>query len=253
MPSNTPHRPSAKQRRQIIVDTVERTGVADVNAIADALQVSAMTIRRDMSHLDEIGTIRRIHGGATTRPAPSTRSAAFKSEKNSIAKAVSALIDGPSTVGLDVGTTCTAVAAQLSSRDDVTIISNSLHAAFECQRGSAEFLVLGGKLTPEGATVHGNVQNELNVNLDVLVLGCGGISPAEGVTYHDWDENVLRRNMRSRAKRVVLATDHTKFNRLCPHILCGLNEIDTLVTDEAPDTELLLALRTADVEMIVAG
>lgn len=221
--------------------------------MAQALNVSAMTVRRDLTHLDGAGLLRRVHGGATARPSPTTRSATMAEEKRRIASRINALIDPNDSVGIDVGTTCTAVAAQLATRDDVMAVTNSLQAAIEFQYSRSSMIVLGGMLTPESSLVNGGqLDLRRNLRLDKLVLGCGGVSVEDGITYFDLAETEIRADLVEKSDVVILAADHTKLERRKSIVLGGLDVIDVLVTTQEPSSQLRSALRHASVQVVVA-
>lgn len=212
-----------------------------------------MTVRRDLAQLDEAGLLRRVHGGATARPSPSARSATMSQEKRRIARAVRALVDDGDTVGIDVGTTCTAVAAQLATREDLTAVTNSLQAAIEFQYSRSPMVVLGGLLTSESSLINGGLlEVRRNLHLDKLVLGCGGISETYGITYFDLAETEIRSELVRKSDVVILAADHTKFDRRKPVMLNTLDILDILVTTGDPPEPLRAALDRASVEVIVA-
>lgn len=242
---------SHRERRDFILERLREDGQVDVSDVAEALEVSTMTVRRDLASLDEAGLLRRVHGGATVRPSRATRSGTMVPEKLRIARAVRSLVGSGETIGVDSGTTCTAVAHQLAEVDDILAVTYSLPAAMEFQESRSRMLVLGGIVTPEATLVSGGGLE--NLHLDKLVLGCGGISSTHGVSYFDMAETDVRRAMLRISDAVVLAADHTKFERRKAIILGSLDIIDILVTSALPPDELRVALDDASVEVIVAS
>jgi DeoR/GlpR family transcriptional regulator of sugar metabolism len=245
---------SARQRD--ILKTLQQTRQVDVTELAQRFGVSGMTIRRDLAELDESGQLQRVHGGAVIRRAPAygSRASVRVSEKAAIARAVALLVEPGAAVGIDTGTTCHAVAAELAQRSDLTVVTNALHAAIAAREGGNRVIMLGGLLTPELSLVNlGTVQEPPQVHLDLLILGCGGLSIDRGITYFDPTEVDVRRILAGLADRVVVAADHSKFDRKKAMVLGPLNLIDVLVTDQPPPEPLRTALAAADVEVIVAS
>jgi len=174
-------------------------------------------------------------------------------EKGNIARTVAALIGDGQAVGIDAGTTCHAVAAELAERGDLTVVTNSLHVAMEFRRSPSLVVVLGGVLTPELTLVNTGVADAPpRVHLDTLVLGCGGISADRGLTYFDPAEVEVRRDLLSVADRVIVAADHTKFDRKTAIVLTSLDRVDLLVTDRPPPPELDRALSKLGARWILA-
>lgn len=243
-------------RQREILDALQAQRQVDVAELAGRFDVSSMTIRRDLADLGEAGLLDRVHGGAVPRRAPAygARVSARSAEKESIGRAVAALVGPGSAIGVDTGTTCHAVSVELARRDDLTIITNSLHAASELRDSGSRTVVLGGTLTPELSLVGpGAVQETPRIHLDLLVLGCGGLSAKRGITYFDPAEVEVRRVLRGLADRVVIAADHSKFDRKMAMVLDDLGVADVLVTDRAPPEQLGRALAEAGVEVVIAA
>ena len=245
-----------RARQRDILSTLQQTRQVDVTELAQRFGVSGMTIRRDLAELDEAGQLQRVHGGAVIRRAPEygSRASTRVSEKAAIARAVAHLVEPGAAIGIDTGTTCRAVAAELAQRSDLTVVTNALHAAITVREGGNRVIVLGGLLTPELSLVSaGTMQQPPPVHLDLLVLGCGGLSIDRGITYFDPTEVEVRRMLAGLADRVVVAADHSKFDRKKAMVLGPLGLIDVLVTDQPPPEPLRAALAAADVKVIVAS
>jgi DeoR/GlpR family transcriptional regulator of sugar metabolism len=245
---------SARQRD--ILKTLQQTRQVDVTELAQRFGVSGMTIRRDLAELDEAGQLQRVHGGAIIRRAPAygSRASTRAPEKAAIARVVAQLVEPGAAVGIDTGTTCHAVAAELAHRSDLTVVTNALHAAITIREGGSRVIVLGGLLTPELSLVNpGTAQEPPQVHLDLLILGCGGLSIDRGITYFDPTEVEVRRMLAGLADRVVVAADHSKFDHKKAMVLGPLDLIDVLVTDHTPPEHLRTALAAAGVEVVVAS
>jgi DeoR/GlpR family transcriptional regulator of sugar metabolism len=242
-------------RQRDILETLQRTGQVDVTELAQRFGVSGMTIRRDLAELDEAAQLHRVHGGAIIRRAPAygSRASTRAPEKAAIARAVARLVPPGTAVGIDTGTTCHAVAAELARRDDLTVVTNALQAAITVREGGSRVIVLGGLLTPELSLVNpGTAQAPPQLHLDLLILGCGGLSTTRGITYFDPTEVEVRRMLAGIADRVVVAADHSKFDQKKAMVLGPLDLVDVLVTDATPSEPLGSALAEAGVEVVRA-
>jgi DeoR/GlpR family transcriptional regulator of sugar metabolism len=245
---------SARQRD--IVRALQKTGQVDVNELAQRFGVSGMTIRRDLAELEDAGQLHRVHGGAIIRRAPAygSRASTRATEKAAIARRVAQLVPPGAAVGIDSGTTCHAVAAALAHRNDLTVVTNALHAAITAREGGNRVIVLGGLLTPELSLVSpGTAQEPPQLHLDLLILGCGGLSVDRGITYFDPTEVQVRNMLVGLADRVVIAADHSKFDHKKAMVLGPLNLIDVLVTDHTPPEHLRTALAAAGAEVVIAS
>jgi len=243
-------------RQRDIVRTLQQTRQVDVGELAQRFGVSGMTIRRDLAELDEAGQLHRVHGGAIIRRAPAygSRASTRATEKAAIARSVAQIVAPGAAVGIDTGTTCHAVAAELAHRSDLTVVTNALHAAITAREGGNRVIVLGGLLTPELSLVNpGTAQEPPQVHLDLLILGCGGLSVDRGITYFDPTEVQVRSMLVGLADRVVVAADHSKFDHKKAMVLGPLNLIDVLVTDHTPPEHLRTALAAAGAEVVIAS
>ena len=245
---------SARQRD--ILKTLQQTRQVDVTELAQRFGVTGMTIRRDLAELDEAGQLHRVHGGAIIPRAPAygSRASTRTFEKAAIARVVAQLVEPGAAIGIDTGTTCHAVAAELAHRNDLTVVTNAMHAAITVREGGSRVIVLGGLLTPELSLVNpGTAQEPPQVHLDLLILGCGGLSIDRGITYFDPTEVEVRRMLAGLADRVVVAADHSKLDHKKAMVLAPLDLIDVLVTDHTPLEPLRTAFAAAGVEVIVAS
>lgn len=243
-----------ESRKEFILRRLRETGQVSVSEVADARAVSEMTVRRDLERLDREGLLRRVHGGATmNRGAFLSRAELQPDEKSRIAKAAAEMISPGDSVGIDIGTTCHSVAVHLAARENLMIVTNSIYAALEFQHSRSTALVLGGQITNDASLVNGEQVGMVpEVHLDTLILGCGGVTAEDGVSYFDLAETQIRQQLCTKAGRTILVADHTKLQRRRPVLLRGgLDILDVLVTSAPPPAEMSRALARADVDVIV--
>ena len=169
------------QRRMQIASIVKKSGDMTVDQLAQKLQVSTSTIRRDLSLLDREGMLTRVRGGVIESDAnPFAEVAAYaQEEKQRIARLASQIIPERATVILDIGTTGAALARELRGRD-LVVITASLAVVDEL-RGSSqtELIVLGGVLRRSYCSLVGNItENALaQITADYAFLGTSGVRP----------------------------------------------------------------------------
>ncbi|MFG3496374.1 DeoR/GlpR family DNA-binding transcription regulator [Streptomyces sp. NPDC047928] len=241
----------AEQRRALILDEVRRRGGARVNELTRKLNVSDMTVRRDLDALARQGVIAKVHGGAVPVAEASTHEPGFeaKSEleltaKEDIARAAAAMAAPGSAIALSGGTTTYALAQQLLDVPDLTVVTNSVRVAdvfHAAQRagsggaprpGAATVVLTGGVRTPSDSLV-GPVADQAirSLHFDVLFLGVHGISVEAGLSTPNLAEAETNRRFVRSARRVVVVADHTKWGTVGLSSFAGLDEVDTLVTD----------------------
>jgi len=254
----------ATERHEQIELLLAAQGRVSVVELAERFDVTTETIRRDLDHLEGVGALRRVHGGAVGRERASTRepSLAERLEHHGSAKtaigtrALDALgADFSGSLFLDAGTTTAAVAAALAPRlvsDRIEVVTHSLTL------GHALAAVPGASLSLIGGRVRGLTAAAVGADTvraigalrpDVAFIGTNGLSAAFGLSTPDPDEAAVKRAIVAAARRVVVVADAEKFGAELLVGFAPLEAIDVLVTDAAPDAELASALADADVEV----
>ncbi len=249
----------AEERQKRIEEHLSKVEFASLDELSELVDASVSTVRRDLDGLESKGVLRRTHGGAMLANPKSdefmfsARDTHQLSEKELIGQACAEFIAPNQTVIVDAGTTCFHVARHLEAKTP-HIITNSLPVAnLFSSTHKLEVVVSGGVIYPRLGVLVGPmaVASFSQVHADVAIMSCGGITP-EGVTNSHGLLIEIQRAMMQAARRVFLCLDQTKFGRQSISRLCGLDAIDTLVTDAPPPPEILEALNQAGVEVIVA-
>jgi DeoR/GlpR family transcriptional regulator of sugar metabolism len=249
-----------EERRQRVLDLVNRQGFVALVDLAQAINVSESTIRRDLDHLHQQGLLKRTHGGAIYTadglglPALEDRSTSQIEEKRLIAQATAARIHDGDAVLLDGGTTTLEVARLLVGRS-LQIVTNSLPIAnLFANRHETDLVILGGYVYPKTGVALGPLTVRMLPDLHVhqAILSVGGIT-AKGL----FNSNLLlvetERQMLRCADEVVVVADHTKIGRQALAFLCELSAIDTLIVDNRLTAEQRALLDQSEVRLIVAG
>ncbi len=259
---NAPGTPSHKRSDRMVALLVLLTeqGQLPLSYLAETLDASAATIRRDVALLAAQGLLERTHGGA--RPVKGNRELPVRlrdgrnqESKRRIARTVASLIPhGKHAIGLTGGTTTAEVLRALRNRDDLTIITNSLSIGLEAaEMGQARVLIAGGVLRSSSLELVGSLAESTMklVNVGTAVIGADGVSATGGLTTHDEIEARTNYAMIERAQRVIVAVDSSKLGNRTLAKMADVTDFHVLVTDsEAPEDELD-AFRDADIEVHV--
>ncbi len=251
----------AEERLQQIVERARAEGRVEVMALAAQLDVTAETIRRDLTNLERQGLLRRVHGGAipVTRlgfePAVSQRAEAAAVEKDRIAKAALAELPQEGAVLLDSGTTTARIAEVLPNDRELTIVTNSIPIALTLSvRPNLQVLVTGGRVRSRTLAGVGDWATGAlsRVRVDVAFMGTNGISPEFGLTTPDQSEAAVKRAMIDAARRVVVVADHTKLGEDYFARFAELGEVDTVITDDRADEELVSLIEAKGPTVVLA-
>src|SRR5262245_21303868 len=249
----------ADERRNRLLELIRQRGFASLPALAEALEVSESTVRRDLDFLEESGVAQRTHGGVFyTGPSPKLahfdqRQSLNWDKKRQIAVAASGLIDDNDTILLDGGSTTYELAQLLVGRP-LQVVTNSLPVAnLFTSSDNADLIFVGGYVHAKTGVSLGPYANQMLAALNVrrAVISVAGIN--ERGCYNS---NLLlvetERAMMTSAEEVIVVADSTKFGHRSLSHLCDLSQIDVLVTDDEVALEWRQRLVAANVKMVVA-
>lgn len=237
---------------------LQEAGFLSVTALTQLLGVSDMTVRRDLKRLAESGEVRVVHGGASL-PHGTLRTADFSSRgsrkleaKRRIARLAVELIDPGATVAIDAGTTPFEVAVALPDDFHGTVITHSVPVLQHMlHRSSTRVIGLGGELLADSQALIGALTMEAlgRLHAQIVFLGAAAVNP-RGIFIAADLERHTKQMLMSIGDRVVLVADQSKFTASAAVRLASLDQIDVLVTDEAPTAAIARAFKQAGVTVI---
>ncbi|MBC2666782.1 DeoR/GlpR transcriptional regulator [Novosphingobium flavum] len=257
----------AAERERLIVEAMRPNGFVSYRDLEGMLDASPATIRRDLSRLEETGQIVRVHGGAKlpegegARPGPLQLAGTPFDQaitqnlaaKLTIGRTAAALVQPGEGVMIDGGTTTLQMCPHLEGLD-CQVLTNSLHivTALLPQAGT-RILVPSGTVFREQNIILAAAGEESmpRFHAPKLFMGAAAIGP-QGVMQADVVLVAAERRLIDRAEEVILLVDSTKFRTQSGTIVCGLDEVDTVITDALPPQmeEVLLA---AGVRVMIAS
>jgi DeoR family transcriptional regulator of aga operon len=224
----------------MVVDSVS----TDVPSLALRFAVSEATVRRDLELLEEQQLITRTRGGATRHVAFNDLPLGYKTaqdveEKQRIAAAATEFLHGTRVIGLTGGTTVAEFAQHLGSRAGLTVVTNALNIASALVAGPGiRVFAAGGEVRASSQeTVGPSAEAFLaDYNIDVSFVGVDGVDAVAGCTNYDPVGARVNATMTRRSRATVVLADATKIGRTALAGVCGMQEVDVLITDtRAPD------------------
>ena len=237
----------AIERHQEILSRARGAGRVEVKQLADELDVTPETVRRDLTALERLGMLRRVHGGAVpverlgVELAVADREERLAAEKARIAKvALDQLPDGGSII-IDAGTTTVHLARMLPRDRELVVVTHALPVAnLLMSWPNVTLHLLGGVVRRRTLAAVGDWtrHNLADVFVDVAFLGINGITATRGLTTPDLGEAAVKRALIAAARRTVVLADHTKFGREDFAHVCDLEAIDTVISDSGLDHEM---------------
>jgi DeoR family transcriptional regulator of aga operon len=240
------------ERRQHILELIQNQGRALVSDLSEQLNISQITIRKDLDYLQSKGLIQRSHGGALRVPPRALIDPTLQEkqkhnlrEKERIAAAASKMVEEGQCVILDSGTTTTAVAERLKRFKHLTVITNAVNIAAELVGTDFEVILVGGTMRRNSFSLVGPLaeDNLEEMHADILFLGVDGFDMEVGITTPNLLESRVNRAMVKAARHVVAVCDSSKFGRRSLSRIVPPGAIHHVITDQNLPREIEEALR----------
>ena len=251
-------------RKAQLAAYVAEAGQVTVGDLAERFGVSIDTVRRDLDQLSADGVLVRTYGGAVslstisrTDRAVDQRLTLQEEEKEQIATLAAALVQDGSTIMINGGTTTLALARSLRQHRDLTVATNNLLVPGALPPTAIrDIYVFGGAVraltlaTIGPVSFRANGGAELDISCDLALIGVGAIAVDAGYTTSNLAEAAMMQEMISRAARVAILADSSKFGRRLFAQVSELSSADYLITDTMPPPDLRDALAANSVELI---
>jgi DeoR family transcriptional regulator of aga operon len=247
-----------EERRQYIVGVAQKHGRVLVEELSNALDISRITIRKDLDYLQSRGVLQRTHGGALlpstgalSDPSLQEKEGRHSQEKLRIAAAAANLVQEGQCILLDSGSTTMAIARALKRFSRLTIITNAMNIAGELSSTDFEVLLTGGSLRKNSFSLVGPLAEDMlrEMHADILFLGVDGFDIELGLTTPNVMESRVNRAMVKASSTVVAVCDSTKFNRRSLSKIVGTSAINHVITDADLAQETAEALRAAGIKL----
>jgi DeoR family transcriptional regulator, glycerol-3-phosphate regulon repressor len=248
---------SLNPRQLKLLAAVRHQGSVSVEHLAEKLDVTLQTVRRDIQRLAQTGELVRFHGGARI-PGSTTENLAYPQreglhaqEKERIAKAVAEHVPNDCSLILNIGTTTEAIAKALCEHRGLRVITNNLNVANILSYATGvEVIVTGGVVRSRDRGIVGEAAVDFirQFKVDIAIIGISSIEAGGTLRDYDYREVRVTQTILAHAREVWLAADHSKFNRPAMIEVGTLAQIDRLFTDTVPSDEFATLLEDAGVQ-----
>ena len=235
-----------KERQAYILHQVNLHNKVLSSSLCTEISVSEDTIRRDLQELADQGKIIKVHGGALSHSFNqvhfSTNGVYSLNQKKTIAQKAIGLIHNGMFVLTSGGTTILELARSLPPQLKATFVSGSIPAILEyMHHPNIEVIIIGDKISKNSKITVGSeaIAKIRQLKADICFLGTNAIDVEHGITDNDWEVVQLKKAMIESSKKVVCLTISEKINTAQPIKVCGLKDIDMLITELSPDDPLL--------------
>ncbi|STZ76136.1 DeoR/GlpR family DNA-binding transcription regulator [Bergeriella denitrificans] len=248
------------QRHEKIITLVREQHYMSVEQLAQALDVTPQTIRRDINILSDENVLRRYHGGATMGDILESELQQGKRnscqiEKNAIARHIAEHIPDNASLFLSIGTTMEAVAAALvKKRKNLRIITNNLYvASVASARSDYTVIITSGVVRPVDGGVTGVATVDFinQFKVDYAIMSTHGVEGDGSLLDYDYKEVSVMQAMMSNARVRFLGVDHSKFHSNALVRLGNITEFDKVFTARPPEAPMQKILQAAGVEWLI--
>lgn len=225
-------------RHTKILELITENKKMEVTKLSELLNVSQVTIRKDLISLENSGLIIREHGFATLNSSDdiNTRLAYHYDIKQRIAKLAVESVEDWETIMIESGSCCALVALEIAqTKKDVTIITNSAFIADYVRKVSKiRIILLGGEYQNESQVMVGPITKKCveSFFVDKLFIGTDGFSKVSGFTGNDYMRSETVRDMAKQAENVIVVTDSSKFSQKGVVTLLPTSDIACVVSDD---------------------
>ncbi len=246
-----------EERHQTILTQVELHNRVLLTDIAEKLDVSIDTVRRDVKELDHDSKLRKVHGGAislgfTTNSARNNNIYAL-SQKIIIAEKAASLLKNGGVIFIDGGTTCLELARIIPLDLHLTCFTVSLPVAMELNnKPNVNVIFIGGKISKEAQIAIGATATDFlsEIRVDYSFIGTGYVDSSFGLTEFDWDIVQVKKAVIKASKKTVLLCISEKLHSQHRYKTCDIKAINTMITELDSEDDQLKLFRNRDVRII---
>lgn len=258
---------SPYMRRQEIINLLQESNFVEITYLSNFLNVSEMTIRRDLDKLEEDGEIIRLHGGAKLNTKSvyeatlEERSNRNILEKRAVATKAAELVEDGDVIALDASSTALEVSKKIKDKKKLVVVTNNISVAKELSECKDHTIILlGGIVRKKSLSLVGPyVKNMLStIYIDKAFISSKALSFEAGLTDATIDEGEVKKAMIENSKSVYIIVDHTKINETAFYQVCGYKQMSKIITDDIglltkEQETCLQSFRNEGIEVIIGS
>lgn len=251
------------QRKQAILDLITKNEINSIGKLSDQLNVSEMTIRRDLSKLEEEGLVQRTHGGAIMvsnigqEPRYQEKKGVRHDIKEQLARyVVTHFVQNDQVIILEGGTTISCMANYLHKIDNLTVVTNGFNTLGKLNQylPQKSILCCGGFMRDVSLTFVGHLAERFfqQINAQSAFFSASGLTLDQGFTDPNMMEVQVKQAMCRAAQKKYMLIDSSKFGKISLLTTFSFNEIDVVITDLGAPSEMVDLLREKGLEVHIA-
>ncbi len=248
-----------KQRHQIILNEVHLHNRVPLTDLAGILKISIDTARRDVTELDALQELKKVHGGAISNGfniySGRNREVYELGSKTIIAQKGISLLSIGDVVLISGGSTNLELVKLIPKNLNLTFFTPSLPMAVELLNNVSEHeevIFIGGKLSRKSqlATGGSSISILSEIKVDICFLGTGYLDVNKGVTAIDWEIAQMKKAMLNASKKIVSLTISEKLDTINRYKICDIKTLDVLVTELDPESNALIRYKEKNITIL---
>lgn len=247
-------------RREKVLTLLRENGTVMLKELEKLFpEVSSMTLRRDLEYFENLGEAVRIRGGARyirtmgeQEDVYALRAAKNQDAKNKIARLALKFIEPRRSVYIDAGSTGMFLARSLPDLN-FSVVTSGINVAMEIsKRYKPSVTMLGGLINRNNLAASGNQSGQIisQLNIDTALIVGSAFSLKNGFTVGNYEEGVLKNSIISKAEKVIMLIDSSKFGKTMPFTFAHMEDIDILITDKRPSEEVMELAQKSQIKVI---
>lgn len=248
------------ERQKKILKVLASSQIVSISSLVDILNVSHMTIRRDIKALEDSGHVIAISGGVQlieridSEMRHDDKSELNQDEKESIGIAASMFVPEVGTIFLDAGTTTFKMVKYIKDFERLLVVTNDFEIAnYLMRNGKCRLIHTGGSVNKESYSSVGELASLFvnRISIDVAFISTSSWS-YDGITTPDESKVVIKNAVINSARKSILLSDSTKYGKLATFAVCDLNHFDTIITDRNLQRKAMNLLKGKGVKIHLA-
>jgi len=251
---------SIAERYKFILDSLKKDGFIKVMDLAKTLEVTTVTIRKDLKYLEDKKLLYRTHGSASpinpiaTELNVTEKEKMKKNEKERIALAACSLIEENDSIIIASGSTVYTFAENIKPLKHLTVVTASLKVSILLNElNNVDVLQLGGTVRKNSVSVFGDYTTRFfeDITCSKLFLGVDGIDLETGITNSNIEEAQLNKRMMHASLKTIILADSSKFGRRGFGKICNLDQVDVIITDSGIAESMAQMIEETGIELII--
>lgn len=250
---------SIAERHQYILEQIRQKGHVKVQELSKTLEVSEVTIRKDLKHLEARKMLYRNHGSASSMSSIiqdrhiDDKEKINQEEKANIAREAAQLIKNNDKILVASGTTLLAFANAINATEEViTLITSSVKVSLTlCYNPNIEVIQLGGIMRKNSVSIIGHYAENIleSLSCNKLFLGVDGIDLEYGLTTSNIDEARINQQMIRASQEIIILADSSKFGKRGFCKICDIDKVHHIITDKNAPAHIIEMLREREIKV----